>query len=292
MMNKAKLRRQAAKIMIVDDEEIVTRSIANLIQLETDYHLLTFQSPKEALRAMQSEPIDCIITDFLMPEMDGLAFLKKANSIDPEMPKILLTGYADKENAIRAINEANIFQYLEKPWDNDNLKLVIRNAVNQRSMQQSLTERLRELDRTIVDRDSFRHTAQQLESELELAQEVTAAAAGGPHPIIFSRSADQPVRQWVLNGLPLGAFDAELYQPPDCQKLTIAPGDRILLYTDGLLDIDIESGESKPPEEIVKCLGQIRRLDGDDLLDRLADVCGINKKTLPDDINILLIDRR
>jgi len=92
--------------------------------------------------------------------------------------------------------------------------------------------------------------------------------------------------------LPLGAFDAELYQPPDCQKLTIAPGDRILLYTDGLLDIDIESGESKPPEEIVKCLGQIRRLDGDDLLDRLADVCGINKKTLPDDINILLIDRR
>jgi len=172
MMNKAKLRRQAAKIMIVDDEEIVTRSIANLIQLETDYHLLTFQSPEEALRAMQSEPIDCIITDFLMPEMDGLAFLKKANSIDPEMPKILLTGYADKENAIRAINEANIFQYLEKPWDNDNLKLVIRNAVNQRSMQQSLTERLRELDRTIVDRDSFRHTAQQLESELELAQEV------------------------------------------------------------------------------------------------------------------------
>ena len=65
-----------ATVMILDDEEMVTHSIANLLEMETDYRLFPIQSPRTALDMARREHIDCVITDFMMPEMDGLAFLR------------------------------------------------------------------------------------------------------------------------------------------------------------------------------------------------------------------------
>jgi DNA-binding NtrC family response regulator len=159
-------------ILLVDDDEIVTSAIGNLLELETDYRTLSFQDPYEALEAARREPIDCVISDFLMPQMDGLQFLREFSLVSPEVPRILLTGYADKESAITAINEVNLYQYLEKPWDNDHLKIVIRNAITHRSMQQELLERVRELDLALRDRDVLKSTAAEMEQELALAKEV------------------------------------------------------------------------------------------------------------------------
>ncbi len=96
-------------IVIVDDEDMVLTSIDSFLQLESDYTIKTFTSAKEALDFIDKNGTSLIISDYLMPEMDGIQFLAKARKIKPEVPRIILTGYADKENAIKAINEIGLF---------------------------------------------------------------------------------------------------------------------------------------------------------------------------------------
>jgi FixJ family two-component response regulator len=78
--------------------------------------------------------------------MDGVSFLKEVRRQYVEVPLIILTGYADKESAIRAINELGLYQYLEKPWKNDDLLAVIDGALNQRLQIHRLQEYARELE--------------------------------------------------------------------------------------------------------------------------------------------------
>jgi CheY-like chemotaxis protein len=77
----------------------------------------------------------------MMPGMDGITFLRSRRELRPLTTRILLTGYADKENAIRAINEAGLYYYLEKPWDNEQLKLVIRNGIERSALFNELDSR-------------------------------------------------------------------------------------------------------------------------------------------------------
>ncbi|MEE9134019.1 MAG: response regulator [Gemmatimonadota bacterium] len=135
-----------ATILIVDDEEMVTSSLRSFLQLETPYRIQTFTSPVEALQWLDGEPIDVVIADFMMPRMDGITFLKEVREKRPEATRILLTGYADKENAIRAINEAGLYYYLEKPWDNDQLQVIIRNGVERATLFRQLDEKVSELE--------------------------------------------------------------------------------------------------------------------------------------------------
>jgi sigma-B regulation protein RsbU (phosphoserine phosphatase) len=121
---------------------------------------------------------------------------------------------------------------------------------------------------------------------------ITGASAGGPHPIIFSRDASRPPREWTLNGLPLGALSESLYRSSERRTITLSPGDRILLYTDGLLDTRVDEGVSLDPKELLSLVSQRASLDGEALLDSLADAQGIGHKLLPDDVNLLLIDYR
>ena len=88
-------------VLVVDDEEIVTVSLRNLFLLQSDYRVVTHTSPLAALAAAKGTPVDLVITDYLMPEMDGITFLSRLREIQPQAIRVLLTGYADKENAIR-----------------------------------------------------------------------------------------------------------------------------------------------------------------------------------------------
>lgn len=134
------------RVLIVDDEDIVVNSLKTLLALETGHDVVTFTSCDTALRTIRRTPIDLAISDFLMPEMDGVAFLKEVRALYPEAPLIILTGYADKESAIRAINEIGLYQYLEKPWKNDDLLHVIEGGLNQRMLIHRLQEYARELE--------------------------------------------------------------------------------------------------------------------------------------------------
>lgn len=148
----SQLRLEKGQVVVVDDEPMVTSSITTMLHLETDHEALAFNSPREALEALNGDaPPDVVISDFLMPEMDGIAFLQEIRKRFPDATLILLTGYADKENAIQAINEVGIYRYIEKPWDNETLKLAIRNGVERTRLLSSLNEKIRALEQARHD---------------------------------------------------------------------------------------------------------------------------------------------
>ena len=134
-------------IAIVDDEEMVLTSLRSFLMLETDYEVETYNSPKAALDELKEKNLDLIVSDYLMPEMNGIEFLLEVKKLHPFATRILLTGYADKENAIKAINEVGLYQYVEKPWDNDALRITIQNGLERRFLMEKLENKIQEVQR-------------------------------------------------------------------------------------------------------------------------------------------------
>jgi DNA-binding NtrC family response regulator len=142
-------------IVLVDDEELVLTSIRSLIELETNYVCKPFTSAQAALDHISANDVNLVVSDYLMPEMDGISFLAKVRKVKPDIPRILLTGYADKENAIKAINEVGLFQYIEKPWDNNDLLLIFRNGLDKQLLMQKLQTKINEINKAYGDLDSL-----------------------------------------------------------------------------------------------------------------------------------------
>ena len=138
-------------IVIVDDEEMVLTSLSSFLHLETEYDVKTFISPNKALEFIRDHDIDLVVSDYLMPEMDGISFLSNVRKLKPEVPRIILTGYADKENAIKAINDVNLFQYIEKPWDNNDILIIFRNGLEKTNLLRKLREKIAEIDSAYSD---------------------------------------------------------------------------------------------------------------------------------------------
>ena len=138
-------------ILLVDDEEMVLTSIRSFLAIETDYQVRTFTSPIKALQDLDSLDIDLVISDYLMPEMDGITFLGHVRQIKPEIPRIILTGYADKENAIKAINEVGLYQYIEKPWDNDDLLIILRNGLEKQHLMKKLQQKIEQINKAYAE---------------------------------------------------------------------------------------------------------------------------------------------
>lgn len=153
---------KSSKIIIVDDDKIVTSTLKTLFKLEgfTDTHY--FNDPKEAIEFLKLEKPDLILSDFLMPEMNGFEFLSIAKKLYPEVSMILLTGYADKENAIKAINEIGLYKYIEKPWDNDDLIMNIKNGVERSHLLSQLREKIDELEIAKAQLEKYSHSLEEL----------------------------------------------------------------------------------------------------------------------------------
>lgn len=136
-------------ILIVDDESIVTDTLSMLIRLSLGKNVITYNDPNQALQDehLKDHRVALVISDFLMPGMNGLEFLKGVKAITPGTVSILLTGYADKENAIRGINEIGLYHYVEKPWDNHELITTIQNGLEKKYLSDQLQEKIIELNR-------------------------------------------------------------------------------------------------------------------------------------------------
>jgi signal transduction histidine kinase len=135
-------------VYLVDDDPLVTDSLGTALRLETPYEVRVFQSAAAALEALDTAPPDVVISDFKMPFMDGLELLRRIRGRQPETILMLLTGYADKDSAIQAVNEVGIFQYVEKPWDLHDLLLKLKAAL----AQKALVARLREANEDLARR--------------------------------------------------------------------------------------------------------------------------------------------
>jgi DNA-binding NtrC family response regulator len=133
-------------VLIVDDEDMVITSVRAFLNLETDFAIQGFTDPQEAAKFLETHPVDVIVSDYLMPKMNGIQLLAKAKQLQPEAARVLLTGHADKQSAIQAINEVGLFQYLEKPWDNSQLLLVVQSAIERTKLFRSLRDKITELD--------------------------------------------------------------------------------------------------------------------------------------------------
>ena len=131
-------------IVVVDDEPMVLNCLSASLELDDDHHVVTFQDPVEALAFIRETEIDLIISDFDLPGMDGIQLLSAVRDHDPSVPRIMLTGYADKESAVKAINKVGLFQYIEKPWSPDDLRIIIRNALEKRALLKKLNEKVGE----------------------------------------------------------------------------------------------------------------------------------------------------
>jgi DNA-binding NtrC family response regulator len=133
-------------ILIVDDEEIVVGSIQAFLELEADYEIHGFTNSEEAARFATRNRIDVAVSDYLMPGMNGIQLLGRIKELQPETSRVLLTGHADKRSAIEAINRVSLFQYLEKPWDNQQLLLVVQSGIERARLFRALREKVSELD--------------------------------------------------------------------------------------------------------------------------------------------------
>jgi len=117
------------KILIVDDEEHILSSLKRLFRKE-NYRILTAKSGEEGLRILDEQEVDLIISDLKMPTMNGVEFLTRAKEKNPDALRIMLTGHADLKSVIDAIDRGEVYRFLLKPWDDDELRMTIRQALD------------------------------------------------------------------------------------------------------------------------------------------------------------------
>lgn len=122
-------------VLCVDDEANVISSLKRLFR-PCGYRLITALSGAEGLQVCAGESVDLVISDMRMPEMDGARFLEQVRNNSPETVRILLTGYSDVESTIAAINKGEIHRYVAKPWDDSEMLLIVRQALERRRLEQ------------------------------------------------------------------------------------------------------------------------------------------------------------
>ena len=122
-------------ILFVDDEKSIANALRRLFRKE-GYQLFTASSGQEALDLLSQteKPVSLIISDQRMPEMNGAQFLERARKIFPDAMRFLLTGYSDMDAIVDAVNNGKIHRYLTKPWNDDDLVLQVRQALEQVEM--------------------------------------------------------------------------------------------------------------------------------------------------------------
>lgn len=122
------------RILIVDDEENVCRALRRSLRKE-GYEMESVNDPNAALELLGREKFDLIISDHLMPNMTGLEFLKIVRTRHPDAMRVMLTGHADMQTAIDAINHGEIYRFLTKPWDDTELKVTLFLAFEQLDLE-------------------------------------------------------------------------------------------------------------------------------------------------------------
>lgn len=144
-----------ATLLFVDDEENILSSLKRLFRPH-GYAVLTATSGARGLELLGQHPVDLVISDMRMPEMDGAQFLERVRRDWPDAVRILLTGYADISSTVAAINRGEIYRYISKPWEDNDVVLVAKQALERKMLErekkrlEDLTERqnleLRELN--------------------------------------------------------------------------------------------------------------------------------------------------
>jgi signal transduction histidine kinase len=153
-------------VLVVDDEPDVVQSVQDLLRLE--YRVIGRTRAADALKVLEDDEVHVVMTDQRMPEVTGVEFLRRVRGDHPDAIRLLFTGYADIRAVIDAINQGNVYRYITKPWDPDELQTVIRQAVEQYDL---LVER----KRLLAELKQKNQELEQANGDLKLANELKEA---------------------------------------------------------------------------------------------------------------------
>jgi len=170
-----------ATLLLVDDEPGILSSLRRLLR-PAGYTIITAESGKAGLEILEHQTVNLVISDMRMPEMDGARFLEQVRNRWPATMRILLTGYADISATIAAINRGEIYRYIAKPWDDNDLTLIVRDALERQllknensrllSLTQAQNEELKDLNANLEDKVKQRTAEiEQINSFLNLSND-------------------------------------------------------------------------------------------------------------------------
>jgi signal transduction histidine kinase len=131
-------------LLVVDDEPDLVQSVKDLLRF--DYKVLIATRAAEGLQIMQREKVHIVMSDQRMPEMTGVEFLKHLRDSHPESVRLLFTAYADLNAVTDAINQGNVYRYISKPWEPDELKSILRQAADYYDLQAERRQLIRQLE--------------------------------------------------------------------------------------------------------------------------------------------------
>lgn len=180
------------QILCVDDERNVLRALERIF-LDDDFAIITAGSGEEGLVALEENPeIQLVISDYRMPGMNGVEFLKKVCELHPDTVRIVLSGYADTAAVVAAINDGQIYKFVPKPWNDDELRQTVIKAIE--------TFELHFRNRELTEELSQANTHLQ-ELNVELERIVAARTA----ELILQNRALNHARN-ILHHLPVGVL--------------------------------------------------------------------------------------
>jgi FixJ family two-component response regulator len=183
------------RILCVDDEKNVLRALKRAF-LDEDYEILTAESAEEALDIISREEVQLVISDYRMPGQNGVEFLREVCRRRPETVRIVLSGYADAAAIVSAINEGQIYKFIPKPWDDDELKMSIDNALERYFLHKKNSELMNELQ-------SSNRKLQEMNENLEaLVEERTIKVTMQNLALLASQN--------ILDALPVGVVGLDL----------------------------------------------------------------------------------
>ena len=157
----------ALALLFVDDEANILSALKRLFR-PFGYRIFTAEGGAQGLEIMEREAIDLVVSDMRMPEMNGAQFLEKVRAKWPETVRILLTGYAEIGVTIDAINKGQIYRYVSKPWEDNDITLIVKHALQQKGLEK---EKLRLEVLTRKQNDELKDLSANLEEKVKARTE-------------------------------------------------------------------------------------------------------------------------
>ena len=224
-------------VLFVDDEENILNSLKRLLRKE-GYRLLTASSGPEALELLGKNDVHVVISDQRMPDMSGTEFFARAREEFPEAIRIILSGYTDVDSITESINKGHIYKFLLKPWNDETLKLEIRQALEQYELRQAnkrLHEKVLEQNEELKEMNEnlegmVRERTRDLEIQNQALELSRAILEDLPLPIIgvsaegmiviMNREAESMADK--INGMKLGRHVNDCFSPDVEKKMSDA----------------------------------------------------------------------
>jgi signal transduction histidine kinase len=197
-------------VLFVDDERQTLNSLKRLLRAEP-YQLFLAESGHEALGIVERETIHVIVTDLGMPRMGGLELLNQVQERYPDIIRLVLSVHGDRNSILDAINSGNVYRYIIKPWDNIEIKLTVRQAIDQFNLQQERRGLLRRLE------EHNRLLEKRVEARTKQLMAIEKQAEIGKHASHIVHNLNNPL-QIIQGGVDLARL-ALSHKDPDLKKV-------------------------------------------------------------------------